>query len=95
MYSYDKNAGSYVLAKRYYESNGKIKGMSLTMDGANFFSVADDLTLRNYTKSPFDDLYEVTSVVYYDESPLAVNALVPVVTYVSTPTQIIEYFRFG
>jgi len=81
--------------KRYYESNGKVKGMSLTMDGANFFSVADDLRLRNYTKSPFDDLYEVTSVVYYDESPLAVNALVPVVTYVSTPTQIIEYFRFG
>jgi hypothetical protein len=35
------------------------------MDGANFYSVAEDLTLRNYTASPFNNIYEISSVSYF------------------------------
>lgn len=38
--------------------------MSISLDGANFYSVAEDLTVRNYSISPFNQMYEIKNVFY-------------------------------
>lgn len=56
--------GQYSVAKKFSESNAKVKDMSISLDGANFYSVAEDLTVRNYSISPFNQMYEINNVFY-------------------------------
>lgn len=64
MYAYEGT--QYVLKKILYESSGRIKGMSISLDGQSFYSVGQDLTLRTYKKNPVAGLYEVVSTQYYE-----------------------------
>jgi hypothetical protein len=61
-----------------------VKEISISSSGSNLFTIAEDLTLRNYKISPFNNLYEATSVIYYDGNPLSVNGLIDEAAYVTT-----------
>lgn len=37
---YTPNGGNYVLAKKFMDSNAKIKGISISADGSNLFTVS-------------------------------------------------------
>jgi hypothetical protein len=76
--------GNYVLAKKYISSNSLVNDLSLDMTGKHFYSVALDKTVRKYSVSPFDSMYEISSVSYLDENPLAIDVSIQGFTYIST-----------
>jgi hypothetical protein len=49
-----------MLVKAYIDNNAVVNDIAFVIDGSSFFSVSDDKSLRNMTKSPYNSLFETS-----------------------------------
>lgn len=58
------NFPTVIVVKTFIDSNNLINDIGFVLDGSSFFSVSSDNSLRNMTRSPYNNLFETSSIKY-------------------------------
>jgi len=84
-----------MLIKMFIDDNAVLNDVGFVIDGSALFTVGSDYSLRNMTQSPYNSLYETTSIKYMTAygMPHSLEVMIPGLVYVGAGNQIVEYFH--